>query len=345
MGKAKFDVRLKKIWAGKLRRYHNVSFIKQLFDIPTILKNVRDMFLVGVGFLQSLLFLARVKPDVVFTKGGFVCLPVGFAAKMLGIPLVIHDSDSHPGLTNKILARFASKIATGESTDNYPNYPKEITKHTGIPTSNQYRPTTPKQKQELKSKLGVIDTKKPLVLITGGGLGSRNLNSVVINASRDLLDETSILHIAGQANYREVSERAPDHPGYMVVPFLTDTMVDAVCAADIVITRAGATSLQELASAAKPIIVVPSPYLTGGHQLKNASIYAAANAAVVLSEDDIILKPLKLKKEIEELLHDVNARIRLAKAIYKFAKPHAALDVATLIVEAAAESKPKRTNK
>lgn len=83
MAKASFDVRVKRIYAGKLRRYHNVSIWRQIFDIPTVLRNIRDFFLVGVGFLQSLRFLLRVRPDVVFTKGGYVCLPVGLAARVL----------------------------------------------------------------------------------------------------------------------------------------------------------------------------------------------------------------------------------------------------------------------
>ena len=103
MQKAAVPVRTKKIIAGKFRRFHRVSFVKQLLDIPTVLRNIRDFFYTLVGFLQSFWLLIRFKPDVVFTKGGFVCVPLGLVARLMNIPIVIHDSDAHPGLANRIL--------------------------------------------------------------------------------------------------------------------------------------------------------------------------------------------------------------------------------------------------
>ena len=102
------------IYSGKFRRYNNVSLWRQVTRPSIVLFNIRDFFLVAIGFVQSVVKLLFWRPDVIFTKGGFVCLPVGMAAKLLGIPLVIHDSDAHPGLTNRILATWATTIATGE---------------------------------------------------------------------------------------------------------------------------------------------------------------------------------------------------------------------------------------
>jgi UDP-N-acetylglucosamine--N-acetylmuramyl-(pentapeptide) pyrophosphoryl-undecaprenol N-acetylglucosamine transferase len=332
------EIKLKRIYAGKLRRYHNVSVVRQLFDIPTLLKNIRDIFLVGVGLLQSIFFLWKTKPDVVFTKGGFVCLPVGLAAKILRLPLVIHDSDAHPGLTNRILAGSARVIATGAPVENY-SYPEGRTHYVGIPVSRSFRPLTLKQQQACKAELGLHDTQKPLLVVTGGGLGARNINRAVVTIAPHLLDKIAILHITGQANYQEVSEKAPEHIDYLVKPFLPEGLVVAFGAADVVMTRAGATTMVELASMGKPTIIIPAPHLTGGHQLKNADVYEKADAAIVLQEEDIILDQRVLLKALADLFGHIEKRRTLARNLHRFSRPDAALDLAGLIVEAAATKK------
>src|SRR6266496_2697962 len=132
MQQARSPVDVRVIHAGKFRRYHRVSVFRQLADLPTLLRNTRDFFVTLAGMCQSFWLLARFRPDVVFTKGGFVCVPLGLAAKWLRIPIVIHDSDSYPGLANRILSRWANAIATGSPVEHYP-YPHEKTHYTGIP--------------------------------------------------------------------------------------------------------------------------------------------------------------------------------------------------------------------
>ncbi len=300
--------------------------------LGTVFKNIRDVFLVGIGLVQSLIFLARTKPDGVFTKGGFVCLPVGLAAKMLKIPLIIHDSDAHPGLTNRILAPYAVLIGTGAPIENYP-YPAGRTHYVGIPVSRAFRPLTAKQQQQCKAELKLHDTKKPLLVVTGGGLGARNINRAILAIAPQLLDKVAILHITGQANYTAVLEAAPDHVDYLVEPFLPSMLIP-FGAADVVVTRAGGTTLFELAAMAKPIVIVPSPYLTGGHQLKNAEVYAKANAAVVVQEEDMILDQRVLLKTLIELFTNTAKRHQIAQNLHAMAKPDAAIDMAALIVEA-----------
>jgi len=343
MAKAPFEVRVKRIFSGKWRRYHAVSWWRQLIDIPTMLKNLRDIFLFGLGLLQSLWFLRRVKPDVVFGKGGFVCLPVGLAAKVLRIPLVIHDSDIHPGLTNRILARYATVIATGAPTKFYP-YPAERTHYVGIPVDRSYRVVTARQQQACKAALGLPDTKRPLIVVTGGGLGARNLNRVVVSIAGQLLEHAAILHVTGQANYEEVLADAPDRPDYIVKAFLPEGFAIAFGAADIVITRAGATTMLELAASGKPVVIVPSPYLPGAHQIKNAAMYEQTGAAIVCDEAELIMNPLKLKHVLLDLLANSKKRAALSTTLHKFAKPDAAIDTAALIAEAAyAHTKQKQT--
>ncbi|MGB2787244.1 MAG: glycosyltransferase, partial [Candidatus Saccharimonadaceae bacterium] len=145
-----FDDRIvvQSIASGKFRRYHQYAWWRQLFRLRDIvLPNIRDGFLVVVGFFQSIWRMIWWRPDVVFCKGGFVCLPIGLAAKLLGIPLVIHDSDAHPGLTNRVLGRFANQIATGASLEYY-SYPAERSRYVGIPVRPDFRPFSAKQRIE-----------------------------------------------------------------------------------------------------------------------------------------------------------------------------------------------------
>lgn len=339
LSKLPFAVSVKRIYAGKLRRYHTVSVWRHIIDIRLMLQNIGDLFLVGFGFLQSLLFLWRIKPDVVFTKGGFVCVPVGLAARVLGVPLVLHDSDTHPGLANRILSRFAAAIATGAPTEYYP-YPKEKMHYIGIPVDKAYRPLTEKEQQKCKAALDLPDTKKPLLVVTGGGLGARNLNHALISIAPQLLNSMAVLHVTGQATYNASFEQAPQHANYIIKPFLP-SMAVAFGAADVVITRAGATAMSELAAAAKAVIVVPNPLLTAGHQLKNAEVYKKASAAIVLNEEELILNPFKLKQVVMQLMADAPKRRALGKALHAFAKPDAAIDMASLLVQIAATHKRK----
>lgn len=331
--KAPFKVPVKRIYAGKLRRYHSMGFMRQLLDIPTLLQNIRDVFLVATGFIQSLLFLRKIKPDAVFTKGGFVCLPVGLAAHMLKIPLVIHDSDAHPGLTNRVLAKYAKVIGTGAPAELYP-FPKGRTHYVGIPVDPAFKPPTPARQQQYKAELGFHDTKKPLLVVTGGGLGARSINRVVVTIAPQLLDKVAILHLTGTKTYQETLAAAPEHIDYIIKPFLPG-LATALGAADIVISRAGATSMAELAAMAKPVVVIPNQHLAGGHQLKNAEVYQKAGAAVVLNEEQVILDQRKLTRIILTLVAKAEKRQALGKKLHAFSKPDAALDMAALIAEAA----------
>jgi UDP-N-acetylglucosamine--N-acetylmuramyl-(pentapeptide) pyrophosphoryl-undecaprenol N-acetylglucosamine transferase len=334
ISRSPLEIRLKRISAGKLRRYHKVHLLRQLLDVRTVYKNIRDLFLVGFGLIESVVFLLRTKPDVVFTKGGFVCLPVGLAARLLHIPLVIHDSDTRPGLTNRILARYAVVIGTGAPKEFY-SYPDGRTHYVGIPVSREFKVLSEKQQQQCKAKLGLHDITKPLLVVTGGGLGARNINRAIVTLAPHLVDKVAILHITGQQNYEEVLRSAPEHIDYLIRPFISGLAM-AFGAADVVVTRAGATTMIELAAMAKAVVIIPSPHLAGGHQLKNASMFDNVNAAVVLQEEDIILDQRLLLKALADLFAHPEKRQKLGKQLQRFAKPDAALDMAALIAEAAA---------
>ncbi len=320
------------IASGKLRRYHHLNFWQHLTWGSLMWANFVDSFKIAGGFFQSVWKLLWWRPDVVFTKGGFVCLPVGLAARVLGIPLVIHDSDAHPGLTNRVLSRWATKIATGAPLEYY-SYPKEKTAYVGIPIDAAFKKMTPAQQKEAKQRWGV-NPDRPLVVVTGGGLGAKRLNNTTLAALPRLEAMASVILVSGAAQYDELRQQYPnDTTTFQLHKFVT-TMPDLLGAADIVVTRAGATTILELAAIETPTILVPNAALTGGHQLKNAAVYGDAQVAIVLDEDTIVDTPALLTKAVAAYFKDPKTTKAMAHRFGQFAKPHAARDMAKLILSA-----------
>lgn len=322
------------IIAGKLRRYHHLTALQHV-TIPWIFwPNLRDLFLVFIGTLQSIVRLIVWRPDVIFTKGGFVCLPVGWAARVLRIPLVIHDSDAHPGLTNRLLAPGAKLIATGAPLEYY-NYPADKARYIGIPVSDDFKPFSERRQAEAKKALG-FDESRPLVVITGGGLGAQLLNFTVAFHLKELLESANVILISGSTQYDEMKSLTPQNdPRYQLHGFISEDMATYLGAADVVVARAGATTILELAALAKPTILVPNAKLTGGHQLKNAKVYADKNAVVIVDEETFEdPDATTLVDAVELVLSDNSLKQSLGKNIHAFARPHAAEDMAGMIIEA-----------
>lgn len=327
-------IKVEAIIAGKLRRYHRLSIVRQLMQVRTIvMPNIIDAFKLGAGTVQSFFKLLVWRPDVVFSKGGFVCLPVGVAAHILRIPLVIHDSDAHPGLTSRVLSRWAHSIATGAPLKHY-NYPKDRSHYIGIPVASASKPYSSAKQREAKKVLG-FDQHEPLVVVTGGGLGAAAINEAVMKAMDDLLGFTSVALVAGKDNVGALQARAGKRKNLQIHGYVSpDMMLQMLGAADVVVSRAGATTLLELAALAKPSIIIPNENLTGGHQLKNAEVYRQAKAVVVLDDSAVRAQPLSLVDAINATLLNKSTLKSLSANIHEFAKPNAAKDMAKLIVEA-----------
>jgi len=321
------------IASGKLRRYHHLTLWQHIAWPSLMWKNTVDFFKVLGGFFQSIWMLIFWRPDVVFTKGGFVCLPVGMAAKVLGIPLVIHDSDAHPGLTNRILSRWATTIATGAPLEYY-SYPASRSKYVGIPVNEAFRKLSKDEQVTVKKKWNV-DPKKPLLVITGGGLGAKRLNNTTLEVLDALQQMATVILVSGAGHFDELRERFPRDTKDFQLHRFVNTMHELLGAADVVVTRAGATTILELAALQKPTILVPNAALTGGHQLKNAAVYEEAQVAIVLDEDAMVENPTLLVKAVKAYLNDPKTTQTMAERFGKFAKPHAAKDMAKLIVSAA----------
>lgn len=333
MKHAAVPVIVKTITAGKLRRYKDVALHKQLLHWPTVSKNITDVGKVFFGTLQSFSLLLRYRPDVVFAKGGYVSLPVGLAAHILRIPLVLHDSDARPGLTSRVLAKYAVHIATGAPVEHYPVYKGVPTTYVGVPIDSAYHPFTVARQRQAKAAIGIIDCDKPLAVVTGGGLGSRDINRAMLAIADNLLGKgLSVYHVTGKKHAAEVEMAAPAHPDYHVVPFVYKDMVTVLGAADVVVSRASATFLQEIAALHKPAIIVPSSSL--GDQLKNAESIRRDGAALVMSDEELSSNPKSLFDNIVKVTTDRKLQSELSSAIGRRAMPEAAIAMARIIQKA-----------
>lgn len=324
--------------AGKFRRYHGEG-IMQVLDLATLFKNIRDFFYVLIGLVQSRRLLKNIQPNIIFIKGGFVGVPVGLAAAQLKIPYITHDSDAVPGLANRIISRWAKVHAVALPEDVY-NYPSNKTVTTGIPLQSDFEPVSGKLKQKYREELK-LPTNAKVLFIIGGGLGSKNINDAVADAVPHLLSEFSdlwVIHATGRANQSDVSELYASKLSELEQKRLKirdyiDDVYRYSGAADIVITRAGATNLAEFALQAKACVVIPSPFLAGGHQLKNAEYLAKRQAALVIDEKQLTDDPHRLAKQVSDLLKTPERRTTLATELSHFAKPEATNELAQLILE------------
>lgn len=332
MKRAIIEVPVEVIRAGKFRRYHGSGVLAQLSDIPTLVHNFFDGLLVVLGFIQSFWKLITWRPTVIFLKGGFVCLPVGWAARILKIPTVIHDSDAHPGLTNRLLARHAHLIATGAPLEYY-NYPSNKAHYVGVPVSSEFQVYDNNEKQRTKT-LFHLPPDRPLVVVTGGGLGAKRINDTMVRIAPELLKYASIVHVSGASQFESLKKQVPQDPSYKLFGFLDNHMAKLLGATDVLITRAGASAMAEAAQSGASTIIVPNGQLVGGHQLKNAQVYVDAQAALMANEQEFVNKPEVLLAQIINLLQDDQKRQLLSKNIQSFAKPDAAAKTVDLIEQA-----------
>lgn len=339
-------IRVRRIPAGKFHRYSNWSFRDYFVHIDITLKDLIFGNLLGFfGFLGGLLVaLKRLikkssRPNVIFLKGGYVCLPVGLIARLFKIPYIIHESDVVAGLANRILMKKAKKVAFGmplsdEMLEKHPNYI-----WTGIPVGPEFKPVSPSKQPSLKKAFS-FNPEKPLVVITGGSQGSENLNEATRQILPELLKFTSVALVAGRKHYEnmvdlkryESWEKASLESNFRMWEFNT-TMNELMGAADVVISRAGATTIAELAALKKAVILVPFERLPGGHQLKNAERLVAQDAAVVLKDSEMMANPEKLLEEVRSLVRSPRHRADLADNLNTEARADAAKRLAEIILE------------
>ena len=321
-----------KVWGiigAKLRRYFS-------------LRNFIDGSLFALSLIQALFKVFWIMPDVVFSKGGPGSLAVILAARFYRIPVIIHESDAVPGLTNVLSARFAEKVAISfPSTQKYFGAKSVLT---GNPIRSYLLGPAFEEggsdvdEKRLAREFLKFDVQRPLVLFLGGSQGSTRLNDFVLENLKLLLSRFQIFHQTGKQNYESVLSRVgeaesdlsdEEKKSYRIIDYFEKDVRIALRAADLVVGRAGSGSIFEIAAFGRPAILIPLPEAAQNHQLANAKEYAASGAAKVVEEVDLSTD-LFLKEAIR-ILTDDDANKAMIEAALKFAKPEAAEEIAKLI--------------
>jgi len=311
--------------AGKVRRYFS-------------LLNVIDFFKTIAGIIVAIAKLYVIFPDVVFGKGGYASFPTLVAARVLGIPVFIHESDSKPGRVNLFGGKFAKRIAISyPQTKN--DFPKEKTALTGIPIRQRLlKPTSAGVKEFLN-----IKEDKPVLVVIGGSQGAERINDILLDILPELVEKYYVIHQTGIAHEKKVSGRAAlvlENSSfvhrYKVYGYLNESSITMLAGiADLVITRAGATAIAEIAQWQLPSIVVPIPKKISHDQTNNAVTYTRTGAGVLLEETN--LTPHILLAEINRVLGNETLRKKMSELAKEFSKPDAAHVVARELINLALE--------
>ena len=250
--------------SGKLRRY---------FD----LKNFTDPFRVIAGAFQSMALIHRLKPNVVFSKGGFVSVPVVFGAALCRVPVVMHESDITPGLANKLCKPFAKAVCT-----TFPECAKLLGAK-AVQTGTPLRAMVFSGSRERGLALAGFDGSRPVLMMMGGSLGAQSVNAVLREALPELTKRFDVLHICGKGN---LAPELEGMAGYRQFEYLSDELPDAFACADVMLSRAGSNSLSEILALRKPALLIP--YHSGrGDQLLNANSLKARGLAHVMVQSDL----------------------------------------------------------
>jgi UDP-N-acetylglucosamine--N-acetylmuramyl-(pentapeptide) pyrophosphoryl-undecaprenol N-acetylglucosamine transferase len=314
-------IRYHAIPTGKLRRQLTV-------------KNATDLLVrVPAGLARAWRLLGQLRPDVVVATGGFVAVPAAIAAARRKIPLLVHEQVAVPGLANRAIARFAARVAVtfAASASAFPRGKVVV-------TGNPIRPELFTGERAAGFARFDLDPALPLVYVTGGALGAHRLNRLVGAALPDLLAETQVVHQSGDNVHddaRWLARRAEDLPPglrarYRVLPFVTDALADLYAATTLVVGRAGAGTVTELAALGLPAILVPLPGARGDEQTANARVLVDAGAARLVREGDLTAEGLAAL--VGELLHDPARLAMMARRAAGLAVPDAADRLVDLVL-------------
>lgn len=289
--------------SGKLRRYLSKE-------------NVKDAFRVLGGISDAKKVLKELKPDVIFSKGGFVAVPVVMAAGKLGIPVVAHESDMTPGLANKIAILYAKTVCT-----TFPETVKYIKGGKGVYTGSPIRKELFDSSREKGLEFCGFNDEKPVILSMGGSLGAVKINNALRAALPSLLKDFQIVHLCGKGNLDKSLEGMK---GYKQFEYVNEELKDVFAAADVIISRAGSNSISEFLALKKPCLLIPlSAKASRGDQILNAESFENQGFAKVLNEEEIE----KIEIEIRDLYNNRETYIK------NMEKSHASNGVDLIIQE------------
>lgn len=262
-----FDIPYVGISTGKFRRYLD-------------LKNFTDPFRVLKGFSEAKKFLKSYRPDVVFSKGGFVSVPVVRAAAALGIPCIIHESDMTPGLANKLCIPVAKKVCC-----NFPETLKLLPENKAVLTGSPIRAELGQGNKLAGLDMCGFNANTPVIMVIGGSQGAANVNKAVRDSLNKLLEDFQVVHLCGKD---KMDNLLLNMSGYKQFEYVKAELKDLFAMADLVISRAGANAICELLALKKPNILIPLPASRSrGDQLLNAKSFESQGFSIVINEDDL----------------------------------------------------------
>lgn len=278
--------------SGKFRRYHSW-------------KNFTDPFRVLQGYFQAKKIIRKIKPDVIFSKGGFVSVPVIFAAKRRHVPSIIHESDLTPGLANRLAIPSASKVCC-----NFPETLKHLPEGKAVLTGSPIRQELMHGNKEAAYEFCGFTSDLPVLMIMGGSIGSVYINNAIRQNIDELLKKYQIIHLCGKNN---LDENLKNVAGYAQFEYISENLPDLFAAADIVVARAGANSICELLALHKPNILIPlSRNASRGDQILNANSFKKQGFSVVLEEEEVT--PELLLNTIDEVYQNRQTYISAMEA-------------------------------
>lgn len=317
----KENIKTKIILAGKIRRYFSLSNILDLIKLP-------------VGLIQSIWHVFVFMPDIVFSKGGYGSVPGVLASRLFRIPIVLHESDTIPGLANKFLSGFAKKIAIS-----FPMSAKFFSKNKTALTGNPIRKNIFQGTlEQAKSAFGLASG-KPVIFIFGGSLGAQPINELVIQILPQLLEKYELIWQTGLSNYEIIIKKAnealkPVPNNCHITAFMDENLIsNAFAASAFVISRAGASNIFEIAACAKPSILIPLPNSASDHQRENAFEYAKTGATIVIEQAN--LTHHLFLNEISRLINNPELLAKMSESAKSFAMPNAARQIAEEILKLA----------
>lgn len=313
------QITFKKINAGKLRMYFS-------------LQNFFDIFKTGWGVIEAFIAVFQLYPDVVFAKGAYASFPTLMAARILGIPVIVHESDAAPGRVTAWAGKFAKYVAISYA-ESVQFFPKERTAHLGQPIRPELEHVSVGGLEYLQLESGV-----PIIFILGGSLGAQIINEKILEALPDLVKHYQVIHQTGKGNFDEVSKRSQHilqnsefKSRYKAFPFLnTLAMRMSAGVASVIISRAGST-IFEIAAWGIPSIIIPFTVSNNDHARKNAYAYARSGACEVIEEKN--LTPHIILSEVERITSDLILHDKMSAAAKDFFKPGAAHKIAEKVLE------------
>lgn len=320
------EIKLKKILAGKIRRY---------LSCKAIIQNIVDLlFKAPFGFFQSFFYIFFLAPDLVFSIGGYGSFSTVFSAWLLQTPIFIHEPDVVPGLTNRFMSKFVQKV--------FVSFPISQTEYFSaakmIPTGNPIRKEILEGSREEAKRLFALSGEKPVILVLGGSLGAQKINDLILAILPEILTKFELIHQTGFKNFEGVKSEAKVviskelEKYYHPTPFLKEIeLKQAYKASYLVVSRAGSGTIFEIAACGKPSILIPLLTAAQNHQVKNAYAYAQSGASLVIEEAN--LTPYFFLEKLKYLFFYSTELEKMTLKTREFAKPKAARTIAEYITE------------